>query len=138
VSGEEALRAGTVEIGIVVNDLDAAREFYGEVLGLEYVGDLALPGGTMKRFQHGDAVVKLLQLDKPPARANPPGGLFGDASGLRYLTVRVPQVDETVARCRAAGSAVPVPTFEFRPGLPVAIVEDPEGNWVELTQARRD
>jgi predicted enzyme related to lactoylglutathione lyase len=128
------MRPGKVEIGIVVADLDGASEFYGDVLGLEYVGDLALPGGTMKRFQHGDAIVKLVRFDDPPKLANPPSGLLGGATGLRYLTIQVTDVDVSVERCRAAGRTVAIPTFEFQPGIRVAIVEDPEGNWVELTQ----
>ena len=128
------MRTGKVEIGIVVKNLDAATEFYGDVLGLEYIGDLALPGGTMKRFLHGDAVVKLLQFEKVPQLANPPSGPLGDATGLRYVTVQVARVAESVERCVAAGRAVPIPTFEFQPGVPVAMVEDPEGNWVELME----
>ena len=27
-----------------------------------------------------------------------------------------------------------MPVFEYAPGMPVAMVEDPEGNWVELIQ----
>jgi predicted enzyme related to lactoylglutathione lyase len=46
-------------------------------------------------------------------------------------------VEQVVQRCVAAGRAVPMPTCEFQPGVPVAIVEDPEGNWVELAQPLR-
>ena len=125
-----------MEIGIVVRDADAMAAFYRDVLGLAYVGDLDFPGGTMQRFAHGDAVVKLVRTDDPPQLVNPPGGPAGGASGLRYLTVRVDQVEAGVQRCVDAGHPVPVPLFDFEPGVPVAIVEDPEGNWVELVQAR--
>ena len=30
-----------------------------------------------------------------------------------------------------------MPLYEFEEGVPVAIVEDPEGNWVELIQQVR-
>src|SRR4026208_2076660 len=138
MANEEPMRSGKVEVGIVVKDLDAATEFYGAVLGLEYIGDLALPGGNMKRFLHGDAVIKLLQFDEVPQLANPPSGPLGGATGLRYVTVQVDRVAESVERCLAAGRAVPIPTFEFHPGVPVAMVEDPEGNWVELMQPMSD
>ena len=134
MASKEPMRAGKVEVGIVVKDLVAATQFYGGLLGLEYIGDLALPGGTMKRFLHGDAVVKLLQFDEMPQLANPPSGPLGGATGLRYVTIQVARVPESVERCVAAGRAVPIPTFEFQPGVPVAMVEDPEGNWVELIQ----
>ena len=123
-----------VEVGIVVRDADAMAGFYRDVVGLEYVGDLDFPGGTMQRFAHGDAVVKLVRTEEPPQLTNPPLGPAGGASGLRYLTLQVDSVEAGVARCLAAGRSVPVPMFDFQPGVPVAIVEDPEGNWIELVQ----
>jgi catechol 2,3-dioxygenase-like lactoylglutathione lyase family enzyme len=123
-----------VEVGIVVRDAQAMAEFYEGVLGLEFVGDLDFAGGTMRRFAHGDAVVKLVSTAEPPDLTNPPDGPAGNASGLRYLTLRVDNVEETLQRCLGAGRRVPVSTFEFQPGVFVALVEDPEGNWVELVQ----
>ena len=131
----DGLRPGKIEVGIVVRDLATTAAFYGDVLGLEHIGDLEVPVGSMKRFGRGDAVVKLFQLHETPALANPPGGSRG-GTGLRYLTVQVDDVEQRVQRCLAAGYAVPVPTFEHEPGVPVAIIEDPEGNWIELIRAR--
>ena len=126
---------GTIEIGIVVRDLGSTTAFYRDVLGLEYIGELEVSVGLMQRFATGDAVVKLLRLQATPPRANPPGGP-GEATGLRYLTIRTDDVEQGVQRCLAAGHAVPVPTFEYEPGLLVAIVADPEGNWIELVQTK--
>jgi catechol 2,3-dioxygenase-like lactoylglutathione lyase family enzyme len=123
-----------VEVGIVVRDADAMTAFYRDLLGLEYVGDLDFPGGSMRRYAHGDAVVKLVTTGEPPTLTNPPNGPAGGASGLRYLSLLVDDVEATVKRCLDAGHSVPVPTFEFEPGIFVALVEDPEGNWVELAQ----
>jgi predicted enzyme related to lactoylglutathione lyase len=123
-----------VEVGVMVRDAAAMADFYGDVIGLEYVGDLDFPGGTMRRYAHGDAVVKLVSTGEPPALANPPGGPMGGASGLRYLSLLVDNVEETVKRCLDAGHTVPVPKLEFEPGVFIAMVEDPEGNWVELLQ----
>jgi catechol 2,3-dioxygenase-like lactoylglutathione lyase family enzyme len=39
-----------------------------------------------------------------------------------------------VAACEAAGRKVVVPITELRPGITIAIVEDPDGNWVEFLQ----
>jgi glyoxylase I family protein len=132
VGEQETKGVGRIQVGIVVRDLESMVAFYGGLLGLEWVGDLDIPGGTMKRFALGEAGLKLLRLDAEPRIASPPGGPGGGASGLRYVTVVVDDVADVVARCAAAGRAVPVPPFEFSPGLTVAIVEDPEGNWVEL------
>src|SRR5947207_15921646 len=133
----EGVRFGNFEVGIVVQDLDATTAFYRDVLGLEYIGDLDLPGGTMKRFAHGDAVVKLVRFEQAPAHVNPPGGAGAGVTGLRYLTLMIGDVERGVQRCVAAGHAVPVLPFEYQPGVRIAIVEDPEGNWVELVQEQR-
>ena len=123
-----------VEVGVVVRDADAMAAFYGDVIGLQYVGDLEFGGGRMRRYAHGDAVVKLVATDAPPELSNPPNGPAGDASGVRYLTLQVDDVEATVKRCVDAGRPVPVPRFEFQPGVFIAMVEDPDGNWVELVQ----
>ena len=124
-----------VEVGIVARDAQTMAEFYERVLGLTFVGDLDFTGGTMRRFIHGDTIVKLVSTAEPPALSNPPNGPAGNASGLRYLTLQVDDVEMMVQRCLGAGRLVPVPAFEFQPGVMVAMVEDPEGNWVELVQA---
>ena len=33
---------------------------------------------------------------------------------------------------RRRGSKIAVPVTEFRPGVTIAMIEDPDGNWVEL------
>lgn len=38
------------------------------------------------------------------------------------------------AACEAAGYRVAVPVTELRPGITISIIEDPDGNWVELLQ----
>jgi glyoxylase I family protein len=134
----DGVRFGNFEVGIVVEDLDLAAAFYRDALGLEYIGDLDLPGGTMQRFAHGDAVVKLVLFEQALRDGNRPGGAGAGVGGLRYLTLRIGDVEGGVQRCVAAGHAVPVPPFEYLPGVRIAIVEDPEGNWVELVQDDRN
>ncbi len=128
-------RPGKIEIGIVVRDLGSTTAFYRDVLGLEYIGELEVSVGLMERFAIGDAVLKLLRLHETPSVANPLGGPR-EATGLRYLTIHVDDVERGVQRCLAAGHAVPVPTFEYEPGFLVAIVADPEGTWIELVQTK--
>ena len=43
-------------------------------------------------------------------------------------------ISELVAACTKAGRNVVVPEREIRPGIRIAIVEDPDGNWVEFLQ----
>ena len=128
----EKVQAGKVEIGIVVTDLDAAMKFYGETLGLPYIGEMELPNAVMKRYAHGDTVIKLLGGFEPKPTANVPGGMSAGVAGFRYLTLKVDDVAAMQQRCADAGYTVAVPMFEFRPGLYISIVADPDGNWVEL------
>jgi predicted enzyme related to lactoylglutathione lyase len=134
---------GRVQIGIVVTDLARMMDFYTDILGLTHFRDVPFSGGTLfgggtvKMLVLGDAGIKLLSFDEPLQLANPPGGIGGGATGLRYVTVEVDSVAATVDRCAAAGCSIPMPLFEFEEGAPVAVVEDPEGNWVELIQALR-
>ncbi len=130
-------RVGVIEIGITVADLDGCSAFYQDVIGLEYLCDLRVGGSLIRRFAHRDAVVKLWQDDETPRLANPPHGYAGRAAGLRYFTLQIDDVRETVRRCASAGVNIPTPLTEFRPGVPFAVVEDPEGNWLELIETPR-
>ena len=135
MSNSDRLGEAKIEVGIVVRDADAMAAFYGDVLGLEEVPGFDFAGGSMRRYAHGDAVVKLVSTSPPPELSNPPNGPAGGAAGVRYLSIVVDDVAATVQRCEDAGRAVPVPTMEFRPGISIAMVEDPDGNWVELVSS---
>jgi lactoylglutathione lyase len=119
-----------IEIGIVVRDAEKSLAFYRDVLGLEYLGDLTFPGNHMWRFQAGKSVVKLLAQDPAPDAANPPGDV--PATGFRYLSLYVSNLEEVVSDVQAAGCPIAIPITEFQPGARFAFVEDPEGNRIEL------
>jgi catechol 2,3-dioxygenase-like lactoylglutathione lyase family enzyme len=123
----------TLDVAIVVRSIDHTLAFYTDVLGLEHRGTIPVPGGTIHRLGWGDSELKLVATSRVPAAGNPPGGPRG-ATGIRYVTLNVELVallDDVVARCEAAGATVPVARTEA-PGVVWAMVEDPEGNWVEL------
>lgn len=125
----------SVDIGIVVRDAEAALAFYRDTLGFEDTGSLQVPvaGGTMHRLMCGTTLVKLVAPDDELPAANPPGGLRA-AYGLRYWTISVPDVDGLTATCEAAGYRIALTPRESRPGVRISMVEDPDGNWVELLQ----
>jgi predicted enzyme related to lactoylglutathione lyase len=132
---ETAFRGGNPEIGIVVRDLDVMSRFYQEAVGLPHVVDLPLEGHLMRRLACGDGIVKLLQPEAVPERSNPPGGVTG-GTGLRYLTVKVHDIEDAFARCEAAGASVAFPLQEWEGRVMFTILEDPEGNWLELSSPR--
>ena len=81
----------SIDLGIVVTDEKAALGFYRDQLGLEWEGELPVPGGRMYRLKCGTTVIKLLKLNRTP-EAKPGGGrhrrrtrlsLFHDL-GARY------------------------------------------------------
>ena len=43
-------------------------------------------------------------------------------------------LDEILAAADAAGRTIVWPRREIRPGVSVAMVEDPDGNWVEFLE----
>jgi glyoxylase I family protein len=129
------LTKDSIDLGIVVRDLDAALGFYRDVLGFEPAGELDLPGGAhMHRLRCGTSVIKLLAYDPVPEASNPPGAIH-KASGCRYWTISVADVAAVTAACEAAGVKVKVPPTEAVPGTTIAIVADPDGNWVEFLQS---
>ncbi|MDX1385542.1 MAG: VOC family protein, partial [Thermoanaerobaculia bacterium] len=72
-------------------------------------------------------------LDNAPAADAPPGGIAG-AHGYRYWTISVSNLDELAAACEAAGYKLAITPREIRPGIKIAMIEDPDGNWVELLE----
>jgi glyoxylase I family protein len=123
---------GRFHVGIVVRRLEPMLHFYADILGFNDVADLEVQGTAIKILGLGDSFLKLVVLDQPPTTSSPPGGPAAGVAGLRYVTVRVANVAQTVERCVDAGLRVPMPPFQHEPGVTVAMVEDPEGNWVEL------
>ena len=121
-----------IDLGIVTTNGAAMLGFYRDVLGLEFKGDMPMPGGVgvMHRLLCGDSLIKLVVLPAVPAAA-PPGGIQG-ASGYRYWTITVSNLAEMIKACADAGAKVVMGEREIRPGVRIAIVADPDGNWVEF------
>ena len=122
-----------IDLGIVTTNGEAMLTFYRDLIGLKYVQQNPMPPGlpgVMHRMMCGDSMIKLVVVPQLPAKAAP-GGIPG-ASGYRYWTITVSNLAEIVAACTAAGVKFPVPDKEIRPGVRIAIAEDPDGNWVEF------
>ena len=121
------------DVGLVTKNGDAMLEFYRDVVGLEFEATLALEASGIARMDRllcNDSVLKLVTptTDVP---AGPGGGIAG-CTGLRYVTITVDDVYAAAADCEAAGAPVVWPPLERRPGVTIAMVEDPDGNWVEF------
>ncbi len=76
---------------------------------------------------------KIVVNGKEPKAVAAPGGIRG-STGFRYFTISVSNLGEVTKECQIAGYKVPVPPTEIRPGVSISMIEDPDGNWVELLQ----
>jgi glyoxylase I family protein len=123
----------SLDLGIVTNNQDAMVAFYRDVLGLEEQGPMKIPGMLIQKMGCGDSVVKLVHMKREPEIAAAPGGLAG-ATGMRYFTMWISNLDEVIAACEAAGAKIAMPLTDAGAGARIFIVEDPDGNWVELVQ----
>jgi glyoxylase I family protein len=123
-----------IDLGIITRDAQPMLAFYCDVLGLEKEGLIPMPsGGDMHRLKAGSSIIKIVQLSRPPAADATPGGIPA-ATGMRYWTLHINNLQQVVDACSAAGCSIVVPPKTIRAGVTIAIVEDPDGNWVELLQ----
>ena len=124
----------SIDIGIITKDAEPLVTFYRDTLGLVSDGEMDLPGGgKMTLLRCGTTVVKIVVNGKAPAADAPPGGI-GTATGYRYWTISVANIDSATQECADAGYTVAFPVTEIRPGINISMIEDPDGNWVELLQ----
>jgi catechol 2,3-dioxygenase-like lactoylglutathione lyase family enzyme len=111
----------------------AMREFYGEVLALQVLPDTAVGGGRMIRYPVGSSEVKLFPEAPSPANADANTASVSETAGVRLLTFFYPDQAALVERFKTHG--LPVPSFAktSRAGASAAaLVQDPDGQWVEL------
>jgi catechol 2,3-dioxygenase-like lactoylglutathione lyase family enzyme len=123
----------SIDIGIVVRDSETALKFYRDTLGFEHVTDMQMGTSTMHRLMCGTTLVKLVKHDVVSENADHKGGP-GGATGIRYWTITVPDLEAITDKCRSAGYTVAVEPRDVRPGVRISMVEDPDGNWVEFLE----
>ena len=114
----------SIDLGIVVTDEKAALGFYRDQLGLEWEGELPVPGGRMYRLKCGTTVIKLLKLNRTPEAKPAAGGIVGGL-GYRYFTISVPDIHGLMTQLEAKGIKPTLSITEARPGVTIAMVTDP-------------
>jgi catechol 2,3-dioxygenase-like lactoylglutathione lyase family enzyme len=138
----------TVDVGVVVNDLEASLQFYRGVLGMEQRRTIditedfgqrsGLTGGAPTEIRvltlgDGEAATewKLMTFEDEAAEADESD--ITDQQGVQYITLQVDQLGTYLERAQAHG-------VELRGETPVALGEEnhfvllqaPEGTFVEL------
>jgi catechol 2,3-dioxygenase-like lactoylglutathione lyase family enzyme len=121
----------SIDLGVLVSDIQASLHFYQELLGLRFIQKISLWFGTMYCLRFGTSDFKLID---PSAR--PPQGLIGLESqvGFRYVTFVIKNLSDVCKELRSKGIVFEVPEKELRPGVRIAMVRDPDGNVVEFVE----
>ncbi|MCZ6709867.1 MAG: VOC family protein [Gammaproteobacteria bacterium] len=124
----------SIDLGIVTRNPGEMLEFYRDTLGFDFQGEMQVPGGgTMQRLLCGTSLIKIVTPGNLSETDAPAGGV-GGATGYRYWTISVTNLDAITQKCADAGIRIAIPLTEVRPGVRISIVEDPDGNWVEFLQ----
>jgi catechol 2,3-dioxygenase-like lactoylglutathione lyase family enzyme len=121
----------SIDLGVLVSDIQASLHFYQELLGLKFIQKIPLWFGTMYCLRFGTSDFKLID---PSAR--PPQGLIGLESqlGFRYVTFVIKNLSDICKELRSKGVVFEVPEKVLRPGVRIAMVRDPDGNVVEFVE----
>lgn len=142
----------TIDLGVVVSDIEKSAAFYGEVLGFQERDGFSVPGEfcssagltdslplSVRVFVlgEGEAATKLKLMQVEGASAKTTDNAFIHSQlGFSYLTVYVSDTTTALERCAKAGvkplASGPIPIGEGE-GIPyLSLVRDPDGNLIEL------
>lgn len=144
----------TIDVGVVVSDLDASARFYTDVVGFKEVPGFHVPASVamsagltdslplaIRVFVLGDGPeatkIKLMQVACPTQRSGD-NQFIHSHHGFRYLTIFVTDMRAAVARLEKAGvkplakSPVDIPETTAPGGIKLTCFRDPDGNIIEF------
>jgi len=142
----------TIDLGLVVSDIEKSAAFYGDVLGFEELEGFTAPAEIttgaglcdgmelkIRVFALGtdETATKLKLMQVPGVESKEADNTFIHSQlGFSYLTVYVNDSDAALERCAKAGvkplADAPVLIGEEGKGPFLSVVRDPDGNMVEL------
>lgn len=142
----------TIDLGVVVSDLDKAAKFYTDVVGFTEVPGFTVDAKFCKtagltdnkalnirvfKLGEDETATRLKLMELPETKPQKQGNdHIHSTLGFSYLTIFVSDLDAALERCEKAGvkpvtegDAVPLPGGG--PGS-LTLVRDPDGNFIEL------
>ena|SRR5438046_1433914 len=134
-------------VGIVVDDLAAAKAFFVE-LGLELDGEATVEGGSvdrvvglegvrsdivMMRTPDGHGPLELTKFHTPPSRHGDPRAP-ANALGIRHVTFAVKGLDDVLNRLRVHGAELVGELEQYENIYRLCYIRGPEGIIVELAE----
>jgi catechol 2,3-dioxygenase-like lactoylglutathione lyase family enzyme len=134
-------------VGIVVDDLPAAIEFFVE-LGLKLLGEGSVEGAWVDRVvgldgvrsqiammetPDGHARLELTKFHAPPSPGGDPHAP-ANTPGIRHLTFAVDDIDAVVARLRARGAELVGEVERYQDSYRLGYIRGPEGIIIELAE----
>jgi catechol 2,3-dioxygenase-like lactoylglutathione lyase family enzyme len=134
-------------VGVVVDDLAAATEFFVE-LGFELQGEGSVEGGWVDRIVGLEGVRSQFAMVQTPdghgrlelIKFHAPSGPGGDrhapanTPGLRHLAFEVDDIDAVLARLRSRGAELVGEVERYGDSYRLCYIRGPEGIIVELAQ----
>ncbi len=146
-SGKAEFSRTTIDIGLVVSDVEKAAKFYTQALGFTETGGFdvaAQMAGDTGLTDNKPFKVRTFALAKEPTATTlkimqiagsktVDTQYIGSSLGFRYLTVLVADLTKAVERLKQNGIAPVKPPYRLGGGNSYLIlVKDPDGNIVEL------
>jgi lactoylglutathione lyase len=117
-------------VGIVSATPDRLVDFYAGCLGFEPLKPIVFPSGAVHRLRAGSSILRVFQPGAEPEAART--DRFDAVSGVRYFTLVVDDVQAVLDACRAFGLDTADNPTQTGPGSYLAMIQDPEGNWIEV------
>lgn len=148
-SGKPEFARTTIDIGVVVSDVEKAAKFYTQGLGFTDKGGFDVPAqmaGDTGLTDSKPFKVRMFALGKEPTATTlkimqiPEAGpkavdnqYIGSSLGFRYLTIMVGDLAKTLERLKQLQVAPVKPPYHLSGGSNyLALVKDPDGNTIEL------
>lgn len=158
-AGEKAFSRPSIDIGVVVADMQQSLTFYSNAIGFREIEGFSMPGRLAQDIglTSGKPLsVRVLVLDEEKCAAklklieiphaendvkNEPEPVVESRQGFQYITIFVSDIDRAMERLKQAGvepaSDGPVQLGHESPAeVFVMLVYDPDGNLVELVGPR--